>query len=75
MVFLPAGRIARFIDVANLSETAKALGFDNGYRRLLTMFATKGRLVQSLLLHCSRSRNTRRWAPSWTGWTITASRC
>ena len=41
-------RLAIFIDGANLYSTAKALGFDIDYKRLLTYFRTKGRLVRAL---------------------------
>ena len=47
MIFYPEERIAIFIDGANLYGTAKALGFDIDYRRLLNMFAAKGRLVRA----------------------------
>ena len=48
MLFYPTERIALFIDGANLYATAKALGFDIDYKRLLTVFRTKGRLVRAL---------------------------
>ena len=47
MVFYPEERLALFIDGANLYGTAKALGFDIDYRRLLTVFASKGRLLRA----------------------------
>ena len=47
MVFYPEERLALFIDGANLHGTAKALGFDIDYRRLLTVFASKGRLLRA----------------------------
>ena len=37
-----------FIDGANLYATAKALGFDIDYKRLLALFRTKGQLVRAL---------------------------
>jgi uncharacterized LabA/DUF88 family protein len=40
-------RIALFIDGANLYATAKALGFDIDYRRLLTDFQSRGTLVRA----------------------------
>jgi uncharacterized LabA/DUF88 family protein len=40
-------RIALFIDGANLYATAKALGFDIDYRRLLTDFQGRGTLVRA----------------------------
>lgn len=46
--FYPTERIALFIDGANLYATAKALGFDIDYKRLLAMFRGKGHLVRAL---------------------------
>jgi uncharacterized LabA/DUF88 family protein len=40
-------RIALFIDGANLYATAKAVGFDIDYRRLLTEFQSRGTLVHA----------------------------
>jgi uncharacterized LabA/DUF88 family protein len=48
MHFYPSERIALFIDGANLYATAKALGFDIDYKRLLTLFRSKGQLVRAL---------------------------
>ena len=48
MHFYPNERLAIFIDGANLYSTAKALGFDIDYKRLLALFRTKGRLVRAL---------------------------
>ena len=48
MHFYPTERIALFIDGANLHATAKALGFDIDYKRLLALFRTKGQLVRAL---------------------------
>jgi uncharacterized LabA/DUF88 family protein len=42
-----SNRIALFIDGANLYATAKALGFDIDYRRLLTDFRNRGTLVRA----------------------------
>jgi uncharacterized LabA/DUF88 family protein len=42
-----SNRIALFIDGANLYATAKALGFDVDYRRLLTDFQSRGTLVRA----------------------------
>ncbi len=47
MLFYPDERLALFIDGANLHGTAKALGFDIDYRRLLSLFAAKGRLLRA----------------------------
>lgn len=46
--FHPDERIALFIDGANLYATAKSLGFDIDYKRLLVLFRQKGRLVRAL---------------------------
>jgi uncharacterized LabA/DUF88 family protein len=43
----PSNTIALFIDGANLYATAKALGFDIDYRRLLTEFRSRGMLVRA----------------------------
>ena len=40
-------RIALFIDGANLYATAKSLGFDIDYKRLLKEFGARGRLVRA----------------------------
>jgi hypothetical protein len=48
MHFYPTERIALFIDGANLYATAKALGFDIDYKRLLALFRSKGHLVRAL---------------------------
>jgi len=42
-----SNRIALFIDGANLHATAKALGFDIDYKRLLTDFQNRGTLVRA----------------------------
>ena len=43
----PASRIAIFVDGANLNATAKALGFDIDYKRLLAEFSRRGALVRA----------------------------
>jgi uncharacterized LabA/DUF88 family protein len=48
MHFYSNERLAIFIDGANLYATAKALGFDIDYKRLLALFRTKGHLVRAL---------------------------
>ena len=48
MHFYPNERIALFIDGANLYATAKSLGFDIDFKRLLTLFQSKGYLVRAL---------------------------
>src|SRR5665213_2912731 len=42
-----SNRIALFIDGANLYATAKTLGFDIDYKRLLTEFQSRGMLVRA----------------------------
>jgi uncharacterized LabA/DUF88 family protein len=48
MQFYPSERVALFIDGANLYATAKSLGFDIDYKRLLRLFGGKVRLVRAL---------------------------
>ncbi len=48
MNFYPTERVALFIDGANLYATAKALGFDIDYKRLLNLFRNKGLLLRAL---------------------------
>jgi uncharacterized LabA/DUF88 family protein len=48
MFFYPTERVALFIDGANLYATAKSLGFDIDYKRLLGLFRSKGHLVRAL---------------------------
>jgi uncharacterized LabA/DUF88 family protein len=48
MHFYPNERVALFIDGANLYATAKALGFDIDYKRLLALFGGKGQLLRAL---------------------------
>lgn len=48
MIFYPTERVALFIDGANLYATARALGFDIDYKRLLALFRSKGHLVRAL---------------------------
>jgi len=47
MIFYPEERLAVFIDGANLHSTAKTLGFDIDYKRLLALFGAKGRLIRA----------------------------
>ncbi|VBB69869.1 Mll7752 protein [invertebrate metagenome] len=47
MIFYPQERIGLFIDGSNLYAAARALGFDIDYKRLLQVFASKGRLIRS----------------------------
>jgi uncharacterized LabA/DUF88 family protein len=42
---LPTEKIALFIDGANLYATAKSLGFDVDYKRLLREFQSRGNLL------------------------------
>jgi uncharacterized LabA/DUF88 family protein len=46
-MFDPREKIALFIDGANLYATAKSLGFDIDYRRLLQEFQSKGYLLRA----------------------------
>jgi len=46
-MFDPREKIALFIDGANLHSTARALGFDIDYKRLLQEFASKGYLLRA----------------------------
>ena len=48
MDFYPTERVALFIDGANIYATAKALGFDIDYKRLLLHFRGQGQLVRAL---------------------------
>jgi uncharacterized LabA/DUF88 family protein len=48
MNFYPSERMALFIDGANLYATAKSLGFDIDYKRLLALFQTEGKLLRAL---------------------------
>ena len=48
MHFYPTERVALFVDGANLYATAKTLGFDIDYKRLLGLFRQKGQLVRAL---------------------------
>ena len=48
MFFYPTERIALFIDGSNLYATAKSLGFDIDYKKLLVLFRNKGHLVRAL---------------------------
>jgi uncharacterized LabA/DUF88 family protein len=44
---LPSARTALFIDGANLYSTARALGFDIDYKRLLTEFQGRGSILRA----------------------------
>ena len=48
MISYPQERLALFIDGANLYSAARALGFDIDYKKLLDVFARKGRLVRAV---------------------------
>lgn len=48
MTVYPSERIALFIDGANLYATARSLGFDIDYKKLLEVFRAKGRLIRAL---------------------------
>jgi len=47
MKFYPQERVALFIDGSNLYATARALGFDIDYKRLLSLFAEQCSLVRA----------------------------
>lgn len=47
MIFYKEERLALFIDGANLYAAARSLGFDVDYKRLLEIFAKKGRLIRA----------------------------
>lgn len=47
MLFYPHEKIALFIDGANLYATARALGFDIDYKKLLQDFAKRGQLIRA----------------------------
>ena len=47
MTFYPTERLALFIDGANLYSSAKGLGFDIDYKRLLEEFRERGVLVRA----------------------------
>ena len=46
-----SNKIALFIDGPNLYATAKALGFDIDFKRLLKEFQSRGTLLARVLLH------------------------
>lgn len=48
MYFHPEERVALFIDGANLYGTAKSLGFDVDYKRLLNYFRERSRLLRAI---------------------------
>ena len=47
MQFYSAERLGLFIDGSNLYSAARALGFDIDYKKLLNLFAGKGRLIRA----------------------------
>ena len=47
MHFYPQERVALFIDGANLYATARTLGFDIDYKRLLELFSTQCNLIRA----------------------------
>ena len=53
-----SGKIALFIEGANLHATARTLGFDIDYKRLLMEFQSQGRRGASTTPRSSRIRNT-----------------
>jgi uncharacterized LabA/DUF88 family protein len=47
VVVYPQERVGLFIDGSNLYAAARALGFDIDYKRLLDLFAARGRLIRA----------------------------
>lgn len=47
MIFYPEERLGLFIDGSNLYAAARSLNFDIDYKRLLELFASKGRLIRA----------------------------
>jgi uncharacterized LabA/DUF88 family protein len=47
IVVYPQERVGLFIDGSNLYAAARALGFDIDYKRLLDLFAARGRLIRA----------------------------
>jgi uncharacterized LabA/DUF88 family protein len=47
MVFYAQERIGLFVDGSNLYAAARSLAFDIDYKRLLELFASKGRLIRA----------------------------
>ncbi len=74
MNFYPQERIALFIDGANLYATARALGFDIDYKRLLKLYSGKAKLIRAFyytaLIEDQDTRRSGRWS---TGSTTTAT--
>jgi uncharacterized LabA/DUF88 family protein len=48
MHFYPDERVALFVDGSNLYATAKAIGFDIDYKRLLAFFAKRARMIRAI---------------------------
>ena len=48
MTFYPDERLALLLDGSNLYSAARGLGFDIDYKRLLEVFAKKGRLGRAV---------------------------
>ena len=48
MHFYPDERVALFVDGSNLYATAKSLGFDIDYKRLLAFFGERARLIRAI---------------------------
>lgn len=47
MIFYPQERLGLFIDGSNLYAAARALNFDIDYKRLLSIFSSKGQLIRA----------------------------
>jgi uncharacterized LabA/DUF88 family protein len=71
-----SGKIALFIDGANLHSTARTLGFDIDYKRLLNEFQGRGRMVRAfyyIALHESQEYSSIRPLIDWldyNGYTV-----
>ena len=57
-----SNKIALFIDGANLYATAKTLGFDIDYKRLLKEFQSRGTLLRSEERRVGKECRSR-WSP------------
>ena len=67
-------RIALFIDGANLYATAKSLGFDIDYKRLLKEFQSRGKLIRAFYYTALvEDQDAPRSGRSSIGWIIMAS--
>jgi uncharacterized LabA/DUF88 family protein len=65
MTVSSANRTALFIDGVNLYSTAKALGFDIDYKRLLKEFQSHGTLVRAFYYTVAKDATTPIAEPAW----------